>query len=239
MNATRRIVASVSDARHGNSDLIVDVQDIDNDNASCMWVCRGVVGTIPNGHPSSDYDIVFAVTSSLGLDILSVNVDASMAVESVLCAVDLVGMSIDEVASKSSVSRSVVSDLFSGVSTLLSLVDAMRIERGLAFIYRENNLISTGEIVSLVPSHEAKVSILNMMLRSMSVEDISDMSGVSANMINGIIDDRRGMVPSNIRAKLSSTEERTRRVHFSPASSLSRASAYRKAQLISSTGKFL
>lgn len=238
MNVTRRVTAYIADAYNGNSDIVIDVHD--DDNGPLVWVCRGVVGTIDVGRPSGDYDIIFAVATSLSLDVLSINVDSSLATESVLCAIDMIGMSVDEVASKSSVSKLVVQDLFSGVSTNLSLVDAMRIDRGLAFIYRENNLLSTGEVISLISAHEAKGAILSMMFRAMSVEDISEVSGVSAKMIDSIVDDRRAVLPANVHAKLISADERTQGTHFSPASSHSRAKAYRKArQLISSTGKFL
>lgn len=238
MNVTRRVTAYIADAYKGNRDIVINVHD--DDDGSLVWVCQGVVGTIPVGRPSGDYDIIFSVATSLSLDVLSINVDSSLATESVLCAIDMIGMSVDEVASKSSVSKLVVRDLFSGVSTKLSLIDAMRIDRGLAFIYRENNLLSTGEVISLISAHEAKSAILSMMFRAMSTEDISEVSGVSAKMIDSIVNDRRAVLTANVHAKLISADKRTQGTHFTPASSWSRAEAYRKArQLISSTGKFL
>lgn len=233
MNITRRITAYTVDAYKGNSDIVIDVHD--DDDGSLVWVCQGVVGTIHAGRPSGDYDIIFAVATSMSLDVLSIDVDSSIATESVLRAANLFGMSVEDAALKSSVSESVVRGLFSGVATKLSLVDAVRISRGLAFIYRKNNLSSDGEVISLIPAQESKSAILSMMFRAMSIEDISEMSGVSEKMINSIVNGRRCLIPTNDSARLAATEERSRGTHFNPASSQSRAEAYRKArQLISS-----
>lgn len=232
MNSTRRITAYIINADTGNKDLVIDVRDSDG---SLMWVCQGSAGIIPAGRSSGDYDIVLTVAISLSLDILSIDVDSSIATESVLRAANLFGMSVEDAAQKSSVSESVVRSLFSGVATKLSLVDAVRISRGLAFIYRKNNLPSDGEVISLIPAQESKSAILSMMFRAMSIEDISEMSGVSEKMISSIVNGRRCLIPANDSARLAATEERSRGTNFNPASSQSRAEAYRKArQLISS-----
>lgn len=237
MSATRRITAYIIDATEGNRDLIVDVHDNDG---SLMWVCQGSVGSIPSGRPSGDDDVALAVATALSLDVLSVYVDSSNAGESVSRAVNLFGMSLDEVASKSSVTESIVRSLLSGVATKLPLVDAVRINRGLAFIHRESNDASTGEVVSLIPSHESKKALLSMMYRAMSIEDISEMSGVSEKMIDSIVNGRRAVIPASAHVKLISTEERTRSARFHPASSWSRSEAYRKArQLIGSAAPSL
>lgn len=237
MSTTRRITAYVIDATEGNKDLVIDVHDNDG---SLMWVCQGSFGSIPSGRPSGDDDVVLAVATALSLDVLSVYVDSSRAKESVSRAENLFGMSIDEVASKSSVSASVVRGLFSGVATKLPLVDAVRINRGLAFTYRKSNFDSTSEVVSLIPSCESKKAVLSMMCRAMSVEDISEMSGVSEKMIDSIVNDRRAVIPASAHAKLIATEERARGTRFHPASSWSRSEAYRKArQLIGSAAPSL
>lgn len=236
MSTTRRITAYIIDATEGNKDLVIDVHGNDG---FLMWWCQGSVGYIPSGRPSGD-DIVLAVATSLSLDVLSVYVDSSNAKESVSRAVNLFGMSIDEVASKSSVSESVVRDLFSGVATKLPLVDAVRINRGLAFTYRKSNFDSSSEVVSLIPSCESQKAVLSMMCRAMSVEDISEMSGVSGKMIDSIVNGRRAVIPASTHAKLIATEERTRGTRFHPASSWSRSEAYRKArQLIGSAAPSL
>lgn len=237
MSTTRKITAYIIDATEGNKDLVIDVHDNDG---SLMWVCQGSVGSIPSGRPSGDDDVVLAVATALSLDVLSIYVDSSRAAESVSRAVRLFGMSLDEVASKSSASESVIRGLLSGVATKLPLVDAVRINRGLTFIYRKSNSVSTGEVVSLIPSHESKRAIISMMYRAMSTEDISEMSGVSEKMIGGIVNGRRAVVPASTHAKLIATEERTRGRRFHPASSWSRSEAYRKArQLIGSAATSL
>lgn len=237
MSTTRRITAYIIDATEGNKDLVIDVHDNDG---SLMWGCQGSFGSIPSGRPSGDDDVVLAVATALSLDVLSVYVDSSRAKESVSRAVNLFGMSLDEVASESSVSESVVRGLFSGVATKLPLVDAVRINRGLAFVYRKSNSVSTGGVVSLIPSCESQKAVLSMMYRAMSTEDISEMSGVSGKMIDSIVNGRRAVVPASTHAKLIATEERTRGTRFHPASSWSRSEAYRKArQLIGSAASSL
>ncbi len=237
MSTTRRITAYIIDVNEGNKDLVIDVHDNDG---SLMWGCQGSFGSIPSGRPSGDDDVVLAVATALSLDVLSVYVDSSRAKESVSRAVNLFGMSVDEVASKSSVSESAIRGLLSGVATKLPLVDAVRINRGLAFVHRKSNFDSSSEVVSLIPSRDSKKVILSMMYRAMSVEDISEMSGVSGKMIDSIVNGRRAVIPASTHAKLIATEERTRGTRFHPASSWSRSEAYRKArQLIGSAAPSL
>ena len=52
MNVTRRVTAYIADAYKGNRYIVIDVHD--DDDGSLVWVCQGVIGTIPVGRPSGD-----------------------------------------------------------------------------------------------------------------------------------------------------------------------------------------
>lgn len=229
MNETRRITATVVEHDNQRRDLVISVAD--NPDGSLTWFSDGRVGSVHSGEQTGDYDLASEVVQSMGLDIMSVLVSASLASESVSCAIDMMNMSVEEIAERASVNRVIVSRLAAKFVVSIPLVDALRIDRGLAFIYREENLIHTGEIVSLVDAGGARSAIVSMMSRSMSAADISGVAGVSAKMVENIMSGERTLIPAYTSARLLSADERTRGRRLSPASSLDRASAYRSAQI--------